>query len=422
MRDELMAELIKKYEKLINISVYLGSTLLFSEVIRRIVSTCCELLKAEGASIILYDEEKDMLYFDQVINEADEAKLKKIFLKAGEGIAGYVAEKKENLIVNDAQSDPRHYKGADAATGKTTRNILAIPINFQGRFLGVMEIINKIEGDFTEEDLKEAEFLAKIAGVSLENAKLHEKMRENFKKIKELEESKTEFVSILSHELYTPLTSISGYTDLLLKNFKKMDEETITDSLGVTKSLSSHLHMLINDLFIINEIDEMRKILDLKETDIREAIKKKIKEWKYINPDYNINFNVIEEKEPEKYNIKIDDKKIGHCLAHLLNNSVKFTENPGESVEVELHSLSMSGKNAVQLIVKDKGLGIEKEYYEKIFDKFFQISSGFARTHDGLGIGLFICRKIVEAHGGSIFCESEPGKGSKFCIQLISEQ
>lgn len=422
MRDELMTELIKKYEKLINISVYLGSTLMFSEVIRRIVSTCCELLKAEGASIILYDEEKDMLYFDQVINEADEAKLKKIFLKAGEGIAGYVAKTGENLIVNDAQSDPRHYKGADAATGKTTRNILAIPINFQDRFLGVIEIINKIEGDFTEEDLKEAEFLAKIAGVSLENAKLHEKMRENFKKIRELEESKTEFVSILSHELYTPLTSISGYTDLLLKNFKKMDEETITDSLGVTKSLSSHLHMLINDLFIINEIDEMRKILDLKETDIREAIKKKIKEWKDINPDYNINFNVIEEKEPEKYNLKIDDKKIGHCLAHLLNNAVKFTENPGEAVEVEIHSLFMSGKNAVQLIVKDKGLGIGKEYHEKIFDKFFQISSGFTRTHDGLGIGLFICRKIAEAHGGSISCESEPGKGSKFCIQLVSEQ
>jgi len=417
MKPEFFQDKVRRYQKFMDVSLYLGSTLDFPEVIKRIITICKEILYAEAASIILYDDKKEELSFYQSVIEEEKEHLKKIILKKGEGIAGYVAHTREKLIVNDAENDPRHDKRADKATGKKTRNLIAIPVIFQNRFIGVMEVINKIDGDFTEDDLNEAELLANIAGVSLENSKLHEVMKDNYKKIKSLEESKTKFISLMSHELYTPLTSINGYTDLLLKRYRDLDTETVTDSLRVIKSLSGHFYVLINDLFIVNEVEDIKKNIRPVVINIKNIINEKIYYWNDVKASHNVTFKVEDGIDEEKFKIKADPDKTGHCLYHLLDNATKFSP-VGSNVEVELSFLSVEGKDIMEIAVKDEGPGIEKEYHEKIFEKFYQISSGFGRTHEGMGIGLFVCKKIIEAHGGSIFCESEPGNGSRFYIRL----
>ena len=278
-----------------------------------------------------------------------------------------------------------------------------------------MEVINKIEGDFTEDDIKEAEVLSHIAAVSLENSRLHEKMKDNYKKIKALEESKTKFISLMSHELYTPLTSINGYTDLLLKRYKDLDTETVSDSLRIIKSLSGHFYVLINDLFIVNEVEDLKKNLVMDKVDIKKIIEEKIYYWNDVKATHNVILKVNEDMENTK--IEGDQNKISHTIYHLLDNATKFSQM-GSTVEVEISPYSSEGKDFIEISVKDEGPGIDKEYHEKIFEKFYQISSGFGRTHDGLGIGLFACKKIVEAHNGEIFCKSEKDKGSKFYIRL----
>ena len=127
MKTEILEDKIRRYQKFMDVSLYLGSTLDFPEVIRRIITICKEMLHGEAASIILYDEVKEELFFYQSVIEEEKEHLKKITLKKGQGIAGYVAETEENLIVNDAQRDPRHDKRADEATGTITRNLIAIP-------------------------------------------------------------------------------------------------------------------------------------------------------------------------------------------------------------------------------------------------------------------------------------------------------
>ena len=138
----------KKLQKFLDISLYLGGTLNLKELLGRINNAFKEVLNVQDASIILYNEEDDNLYFYQITNIEDETILKEVILKVGEGFAGHVASTGESLIVNNVSLDPRHDKRADSFTGITTKNIIAIPLSYQGRLIGVMEGINKIAGDF----------------------------------------------------------------------------------------------------------------------------------------------------------------------------------------------------------------------------------------------------------------------------------
>jgi signal transduction histidine kinase len=413
---ENTTEMNEKLKKLLSISLYLGSTLNLYELLKRIISVCKEVLNSEDASLILYDEKEEKLYFYEATNEFDVGQLKKIVLNLGQGIAGHVASTLEGLIVNDAQNEPRHDKTADRLTGKTTRNLIAIPVLYQNRLVGVMEAINKIDGDFIEEDLKIATSLGNMAAVALENAKLHEETKNNLEKIKELETAKTEFISILSHELKTPLTPIRGYIDLLLAKFEKLDAESVKTFLETIKNSASHLNMIINDLFIVNEVDVIRTNRDFSLVDIRNIIQEQIEYWEKEKGTHPVVFEITGE-DMEKFKLNVDHLKIGHCLFHIMDNAGKFSE-PGNEIKISLSSKELNGKEYVQIVIKDNGIGIAQEHHEKIFDKFFQISGGLTRKYEGLGIGLFICKKIVEFHDGKIYCKSEAGKGSGFHIEL----
>ena len=415
MKINFLEEKTKKLQKLLDISLYLGSTLDLKELLNRITNAFKEVLNTEDASIMLYNEEEDKLYFYQLTNLADEIVLKEVILKMGEGIAGYVAETKESLIVNDVQKDGRHDKRADKSTGKTTKNLIAIPVKYQERFIGVMEGINKIEGDFNEVDLKLALSFGNIAAVALENAKLHEETSNNLKRIKELEEAKSEFISVISHELNTPITPIQGYLDMILSRFEQLGPDNIRNFLEVIKGRVSHLHMLIKDLFIVNEVHELRTNLYMKEVDIRNIINEKIKLWDKEKATHKI---ILKEGENIKsFKIEADPDKLGHSLYHLLDNAGKFSEM-GKTINILLDKVILNDKDFIQIIIKDEGIGIEEEYQEKIFDNFFQISAGSTREYGGLGIGLFICKKIIDVHNGNIFCRSKPGEGSQFYIQI----
>jgi len=190
MDIELLQEENKKLQKLLDISLSLGSTLNLQELLTSITNACKEVLKTEHASLILYKEGK--LYFYNVTNEDDVPELKKVVLKMGEGIAGYVASKKEKFIVNDAQNDPRHDKRADKSTGRVTRNLIAIPVVYKNELIGVMEAMNKIGGDFDDSDLRLLSSFAGIAAVALENANLYNSLEKSEKKYRSIFENATE--------------------------------------------------------------------------------------------------------------------------------------------------------------------------------------------------------------------------------------
>ena len=174
----------KKLQKLLDISLFLGSTLNLNELLTTITNACKEVLNTELASLILYRD--GSLYFYNITNPNDVNSLQKIVLQMGQGIAGYVAETREYLIVNDAQSDSRHDKRADESTGIITRNLIAIPLLYKDKLIGVMEALNKRGGGFDEDDLKLMQSFGNITAVALENASLYNSLEDSEKKFRSI--------------------------------------------------------------------------------------------------------------------------------------------------------------------------------------------------------------------------------------------
>lgn len=214
MKIEFLEQENKKLKKLLDISLFLGSTLNLCELLTTVTNACKEVLNTEFASLILYKE--GSLYFYNLTNKDDTGSLQKIVLKMGQGIAGYVAEKRESLIVNDAQNDARHDKRADKSTGIITRNLIAIPLLYKDKLIGVMEAMNKRGGDFDDEDLRLMYSFGNIAAVALENAELYNSLEESEKKYRGIFENATEGIFQMNQDgelitVNTAFANILGY-------------------------------------------------------------------------------------------------------------------------------------------------------------------------------------------------------------------
>lgn len=403
---ELLNKKVTHFQKLLEISAYLHSTLNIETLIKRALAVSKDVFESEDASLMLWDEEKQYLYFEYIESSAAQA-LKNLKIKKGEGIAGFVLQNGNPVIVNDAEKDPRFSKKGDAVSNIKTRNILCAPLVAENKTIGVIEIINKKNGEFADEDQFLCTALANIIAAAIDNAELHKKAQEDLKKITELESSKTNFISVLSHELKTPLTSIKGYVDLLAG--EEIDHKEQEEYKKIITRETNRLNSLVSDIFVINEIDEVRNSICPEKIDLRVLLNEVIDFWKQNT--YAHNFVLLSQEN--NLNINADKEKIIHCLNHLLDNAVKFSPNGGE-VLMDIKKL----EDFIEISIKDSGIGISAEYYEKIFDKFYQIDNTSTRCFEGMGNGLYICKKITEAHNGRINVESISGKGSIFTLTL----
>lgn len=225
--------------------------------------------------------------------------------------------------------------------------------------------------------------------------------------------NKDAFLSNISHELRTPITTIQGYTEMLLSG-----------SLGtLTPSQESALRVMTRNIQrLLNMVNEMIEFSRMEIRGIKLERKVfNIKNLLHESVDFVLPRSVakgirITNNSSSENDVYIwgDKEKLGQVLGIILNNAVKFTDSGGE-VGVELKT---TYEGDVEISIRDTGIGIPKEFHEKIFEKFFQVDSSPSRKYEGTGIGLAIAKEIVEAHGGKILVESEVGKGSKFTVKI----
>lgn len=161
------------------VAALVNSSLNAGEIRRRAIEAATRLMNAEAGSLLLVDDRRHELYFEVALGEKGEI-LKEVRLKMGEGIAGWVAEKGEPVIVHDVQTDHRFYRGADAQTSFVTRSMIAAPLLSKGKILGVLQAVNKLEGNFADGDLEVFVALADLVAAAIENARLYERLQETF--------------------------------------------------------------------------------------------------------------------------------------------------------------------------------------------------------------------------------------------------
>lgn len=230
----------------------------------------------------------------------------------------------------------------------------------------------------------------------------------DIQEIKEQEELKDFFISMASHELKTPITSLKAYVQILLSNYKDTKDPFLLKSLKIADKQIVKLTNLISELLDISKIKSGKLSLKKEEFFINELVADTVDEFSITNPDYEISF-----KTEGEIKVKADIERISQVVINFLSNAIKYSP---DSKKIEINC-SVKGKE-VEVSVIDHGIGINKIEMPKIFQRFFRGGGFNEKTIPGFGIGLFIAEEIINRHGGFIGAESEPGKGSRFYFTL----
>ncbi len=227
--------------------------------------------------------------------------------------------------------------------------------------------------------------------------------------IREMDRMKSEFISSISHELRTPLGFITGYVTTLLRSDVPHSEETKREFLQIIKEESERLGDLVEDLLDTSRIQAGSFAVEKKPVDIGELVQKVAGKVKLTTNQHSLVLSI----DPDLPSVPGDSRRLEQVLHNLLDNAIKYSPQ-GDQI-----TISGKLKNAhIQVCVADKGHGIPQAELPKIFDAFNRIPDPDAENVRGIGLGLTICRAIVEAHGGNIRAESTLGKGSIFCFTL----
>ncbi len=228
-------------------------------------------------------------------------------------------------------------------------------------------------------------------------------------RLKELDKLKSDFVSMVSHELKTPLAAMRTSAQVL--NMGGAGEETKQEMMDIILRNIDRQTNLVNDLLDLSRIESGRMELKIGSVSLDSVIADSIESVKQAVSEKGIKLNV---EIPEGISlVKGDREKLTQVVINLLNNAIKFTPRSGE---ISIKARELNGQ--VEVKVSDTGIGIPPEDLDKVFDKFYQVDSTLTREAGGTGLGLAICKGIIEAHNGHIWAESELGRGSTFIFRL----
>lgn len=230
-------------------------------------------------------------------------------------------------------------------------------------------------------------------------------------KLKELERMKMEFLNIVSHELKTPLTPMQAYLDLLLSERLGELTEKQKQGLDVISRNLQRLKHLITDLLEMARLETGQMKFNIQQIQLKNIILEAVKDAQTSADEKEI---IIKSKVDSLPLVEGDKERLTQVFINLLNNAIKFTPEKGR-ITIQ------AKKQGYNFLIKisDTGIGIAEKNLNKIFDKFYQADSGTSRRFSGTGLGLTICKGIIEAHGGDIWVESEPKKGTIFSLALL---
>jgi signal transduction histidine kinase len=247
--------------------------------------------------------------------------------------------------------------------------------------------------------------------IAIQNARLFREIQDKSAQLEVANKHKSEFLANMSHELRTPLNAIIGFSEVLLERLFGELNDKQDDYLKDIHSSGKHLLTLINDILDLSKVEAGRMELELSTFELAAAITNAMTLVRERAQRHGIVLG--QQVNPELGEIVADERKFKQILLNLLSNAVKFTPDGGR---IDVRARRENGNAIVS--VHDSGIGIAPEDQAAVFEEFRQVGSDYTKKQEGTGLGLALTKKFVELHGGRIWLESAPGKGSTFTFSI----
>ncbi|MCB0012015.1 MAG: GAF domain-containing protein [Anaerolineales bacterium] len=361
----------------------------------------------EEGSLFLLNEKTNKLSFAGLIDDSL-AYLRDVQLDADKGIVGLTVQNGVSLCINDAQNHPDFSLAIDLITGRITHSILCAPLIAKGRILGAVELFNKSDGDFTDEDVRFVNSAANTIAVALDNSRLY---RELSNLVEELQRSQEQLLhseklaatgrlaASLAHEINNPLQAIHSAIQLALKF--DLAPETRAEYLQMTNEEIERLIGMVTHI-----LDFARPSPKAVEpADINQILEQVLKlASKHVR---NGEYTIRQRLAPDLPEVAVITDQIAQVFLNLLLNALDAIPNVGTVTIV-----SQLTDEWVEISFTDTGIGIPQANLQRIFEPFFTTKP------DGNGLGLAICYRIIEQHHGKMLVQSQVNKGTRFTVQL----
>src|ERR1041385_5872522 len=389
---EIKTQTLDSYLRVIEISRDLASTLDLDILLDDIVKASADITHAEAASILLYDDTARQLYF-QVATNIDEPTMRGLVVPLEKSIAGRIVTNRKSVRIDDAHKDLRFFSDVEQTVGYETRSLLGIPLITKNKVVGVLEVINKKRGKFTDPDESMLTVLCAQAAVAIENARLFQQ---------------SDLIAEFVHELRTPLASLSTATYLLLR--PEMSREQRDQIVNNIHNETLRLNSLASSFLDLARLESGR--VQFRKT--RFSVADLIYECSDVmmSKAQETNIQIRVDIPNEMPLMEADRDKIKQVLLNFISNAIKYNRPNG--------SLIITGTydpNDISITIQDTGMGIPEESIPHLFEKFYRVREHEGKA-SGTGLGLSICKQIIQGHNGRLEVKSKMGVGTSFNVYL----
>jgi signal transduction histidine kinase len=283
----------------------------------------------------------------------------------------------------------------------------------------------KSGGQYNSEDVKFLTIMANELSVAMQNAQRFAKiqsfnitlkheideatrqLRESNKKLRDLDDAKDDFISMASHQLRTPLTSVKGYISMIMEGDVGTVSEKQKEMLHAAYSSSQRMVYLISDLLNVSRLKTGKFVIDPTEIDMPDMIEDEVKQLVASAASRRVKLHFVKPKKFPK--VMLDETKTRQVVMNFIDNAIYYSKG-GNKIEIRL----TANDKKIEFTVKDQGIGVPKTEQSKLFTKFYRANNAKKARPDGTGLGLFMAKKVIVAQGGAVLFKSNRDKGSTF--------
>ena len=398
-RSLALEDRLREVSALQQVLAAVNSSLQLDQVLEVILRQSAKLVNATEGAVLLLDPEESIL----TVSAALPAELTGSFA-VGEDLAGTVARTRLATLVPGPEDVARY----PWLAGRNVASSMCAPLVAGGQLIGTLILSTTEESRFGEYDLRILMLFAEQAAVAISNAQAFHREQESVSRLADLDRLKTDFIATITHELKTPLTSLMGYASILRKRALELRPDQREEFFTIMARQGDKILRLIEELLQSSRIEAGATRLRREPLDLRAIVKDVESGLSSLAKTHSLVFDVPE----GDLGLYGDATALEHVLTNLLENALKYSE---AGTEIRLAVEEQEAE--VHITISDQGQGIDPDDLPLIFERFRQVG-GQGRTRNSVGLGLYIVRSLVNAHGGRVWADSAIGRGTTFTIAL----